>query len=214
MWPFRKNTTSADIPPAGLDDLHSFVKPASGSYPWVGAAPDWSPRAATTEFPTVAGQQSALVHYDRSPADENPAAYWQARNSSRLARGTVEQLTGHQFDATGGSGLHRAPDPRWNPPLPSRAMPSPSQYRFSRPFDQRFPHRLNGVHSSMADMRRSYAVGGMNPIRRGRNTYRLEPPTRDISSADYPSTTTPESTPMSYVAPVSTFSGSAYRLSS
>lgn len=210
IWPFSSKRVDPG-PPAGLDVHHSFVKPRPGSYPWVGAAANWTEKAGTTEFPNVGNQQELLVHYDRVPVDEPPAQWWADRNSSRLSRGQVEHLTGHQFGATGGSGLHRAPDPRWNPPLPSRAMPSPSQYRFERPFDQRFPHRFNGVHSSMADMRRTYAIGGMNPVRRGRNTYRLEPPTRDVSAADYPSTTSPDPGPMAYIAPVSTM-GKAYRL--
>lgn len=88
--------------------------------------------------------------------------------------------------------LRRAPDPRWNPPMPSRvtAFMSPRSYAFWRPFN-RPPARNNGMHFSMADHRRTYDVLGMKPIAQKRNTFRVDPTPWDAQQYDVPPPVSP-----------------------
>ena len=97
----------------------------------------------------------------------------------------VQSTTGYVETRT--HELRRAPDPRWNPPAPSRvtAALSPRSYLFARPF-QRPPARNNGLHFSMADHRRKFDVLGMSPVRERRNTFRADPAPWDTNQYDVP----------------------------
>lgn len=82
----------------------------------------------------------------------------------------------------------QAPNPRsivTPEPRPTNRL-SPRTYTFTRPFDQRFAHRFNGMHFSMADHRRVYPILGMEPVHRRRNTFRAEPAPWDTDLIDLP----------------------------
>lgn len=83
-------------------------------------------------------------------------------------------------------GWVQAPDPRWtalkNPP--KRKQRVPSTYRVTNPFDWQLARNLNGLHFSMADNIRTYAIGGMQPAVPRRNTFRLTPPPHDVNQTN------------------------------
>lgn len=90
-------------------------------------------------------------------------------------------------------------DPRWVPPPVDRPVKTQSTYRFYRQsfgLDVPYPLVNKGNHFSMADHRRNYPVFGMSPEAPSRNTYRTQPPPRDVTIQDRPvpiTNTTPQS---------------------
>lgn len=99
-----------------------------------------------------------------------------------------------------------APDPKWTPPPEHEGVSTPSTYRFFRPFAQDTTHRFNGEHFSMASHSRNYPVYGMQPWEERRNTYRTEPPPRDIQIQDRPMDVEPDTPQATYmVAPDPSF---------
>lgn len=48
------------------------------------------------------------------------------------------------------------------------------------------PYNLNGNHFSLADHRRDYEIYGQVPVKRSRNTYRVEPTPWDLNIRDVP----------------------------
>lgn len=187
MFGFGKRKVADPPPPVGLDDLHSYASPPAGHYP--SAQPTPAPTYATQlgiQFPDIPNQDRILVHWDRPPDGESPDRWYQDRDSDKAHRLKVEQVKGSPFSEIH-STSESAADPRWVPVHPSRItnylIPT-NGYVYQRPYDQDVTHELNGVHFSMADNRRSYAVGGMNPVHRGRNTYRVDPPTLDATMVD------------------------------
>jgi hypothetical protein len=111
------------------------------------------------------------------------------------------------------------PDPKWTPP-PVYPVTEHASYRFFRPgFGLQVPYPLinTGAHFSMADHRRNYPVLGMEPVAERRNTYRTDPPPRDVTIQDRPppaSPTTPQAVYYSPSAGYSMFGASkrTYRL--
>lgn len=78
------------------------------------------------------------------------------------------------------------PDPKWNPPPVHSGVSTPSVWRFFRPFGQQVEHRFTGEHFSMASHTRNYPIYGMQEWHERRNTYRMEPPPRDVTIQDRP----------------------------
>lgn len=88
----------------------------------------------------------------------------------------------------------------------------PSRWQFLRPFNQRFAHRFNSLHFSMADHRREYEILGMEPVTKRRNTQRLDPAPWDTDVTDVAAPVTSASARMQAVNPLPTTNG-GYRLS-
>ena len=162
---------------------------------WQGWAP--SLRTESTGTPDaervgVAPIRQRQVFPNRPPEDWYDAFtdYDDARRHS------VEAQDANGFAEVRTNELRRAPDPRWNPPQPSRvtAFRHPRTYAFWRPF-QRPPARNNGLHFSMADHRRTYDVLGMEPVPQRRNTFRVDPSPWDAEIYDVPPSASPVVTP-------------------
>lgn len=208
MWPFTKKQKTTDKPPPNFDDLHRF-EPDQKPYPartW-----GWAPHLGV-DLPDIPNQDAILVHWDRPPADENPQAWWTDRTYDRQRRWASEQLNAHYVDV-GEHRQARGDDPRWNPPTHTRPTQtySPSSYRFVRTFDPYKRRMFTGISSSMSSNNRSFSVGGMNPIKPWRNTYRLKPANRDATGAEMAVKSNPMAeVPLTY-SPGGTFSRS-YRL--
>ena len=214
MWPFKRK--KKDIPPPpDMDELHSYVEPQPGYYPT--AQPAGFPTYATTlgpTFPDIPNQDQILVHWFRPPDGKPPEDWYADRASDLNYRNSVEQINGIPIP-TVVQQIPRGDDPRWTPPAVSRVtsfnMPT-NGYSMTRPYDQDVAREFNGDHFSMADNIRAYDVGGMNPVKRGRNTYRLTPPTLDATSVDMASLQAPSSNPALYVSPTPAPSNRSYRL--
>jgi len=206
MWPFKKAPpTDNDVTliPVGLDEGHSYVQ-TKGDHPdkYDFGNKDYSPQIGP-ELPPIKDQDAILIHWYRPPDNQNPQAWWNDANYDRIARGAQERFTTDLGSMT--PGTHRAEVNPWigqPQPLPRvTSEDSPSNYRFERPFDQNFERRFNGVHFSMASNRRTYPVNGMQPQRNFRNTFRLEPVSRDIENVDLATQETPSAVPAVYVSP-------------
>jgi hypothetical protein len=186
----------------------------------------WAPRAGI-EMPPIADQDAILTHWLDEPGN-NPVGkygadpYYGQRNQDAIARRNYDEVLRVPTNAAGFPiDSHENPEarnPNWVPPLPDRptAYQSPSSYRFQH--KMRSGHgdtrHLSGEHFSMASMHRSYPVRGMQPARRFRNTWRLEPTPRDEAATDLPG---PVVQPASgqYVSPnlaVSATNGGTWRL--
>lgn len=203
-----------DAPPPGLNEHHDFAgSPADqtpgGIVPYiptgnrmlggsggVGLA-GWAPRAGI-EMPAIADQDAILTHWTDEPGN-NPVSktgggdpYYTSRNQDTIARRNRDEYLSVPVNGAGYAiDSHENPyarNPNWNPPVPSRptAFQSPSSYRFLH--NMRSGHgdvrHLSGEHFSMAAMGRTYPVRGMQPARRFRNTWRLEPTPRDEAVTD------------------------------
>lgn len=111
------------------------------------------------------------------------------------------------------------PDPRWEP-APVAPVTEHASYRFFRyGYGLQVPYPLvnTGAHFSMADHRRNYPVLGMEPIRERRNTYRVDPPPRDVTIQDRPSPVGPTTPQSVYYSPSAGYSmfgsvGKTYRV--
>lgn len=200
---------------ADLDKLHQEAIPhndapiISAHY---GGNDGWAAQVGVN-LPPVANQDRILVHYDRPPADKSGKQYWNDRNASAIERGSVEHYQPDLFKETVGSNP-RASDPRLVPIPTSRptTQMSPSNFRFTRPFDQNMSRHLNGSHFSMASMHRSYPINQMQAPRRFRNTYRIEPPPLDTNSIDLPNDTTATVPGAIYASPTTSMNRNAFRL--
>lgn len=214
MWPFKRKKKDVP-PPPDMNDLHTYADPEPGYYPT--AQPAGYPTYATTlgpTFPDIPNQDRILVHWLRPPGDEPPEEWYADRASDLNFRNSVEQINGNNITSFVQQ-IPRGDDPRWIPPAVSRitSYNSPTNgYSMTRPYDQDVARHFDGNHFSMADNLRTYAIGGQTPVKRGRNTYRLTPPTLDATSVDMASLQTPDSQPAIYVSPVPGNSGRSYRL--
>lgn len=121
-------------------------------------------------------------------ADDIEDVFYDSRANDISERHSVESVSGTFVGYQSGSGKNIAPDPRLKPPAETRITSrlAPRSYFFTRPFMQGFARRLNGIHFSMADHRRTYPVLGMEPLRRARNTYRIDPVPWDEQIVDIP----------------------------
>lgn len=192
-------------PPVTLDERHTYSTPQAGHYP--GAQPIGVPTYATSlarePFLDIPNQDRILVHWDRPPDGQNDKAWYDDRNADKIHRLRVEQTQGKPWTERVGRKVSDA-DPRWTPVAPGRgtvaSIPT-NGYVYTRPFDQEVLRHPQGLHSSMADMLRSYSIGGMNPVHRGRNTYRVDPPTHDAQSVDLASMSSGTPNANIYVSP-------------
>lgn len=191
--------------PVSLDEAHSFVAPRRDEYPsppTFGATPYSD--AQNVELPRIPNQDELMTHWLLPPAAKPPEEWWQDRSASRITLGRQEHFQTRdlvedqsKFSATLNPWLSTADSPR------KTSHMSPSNYRFLRPFDQRWSRVLTGQHSSAASVARAMPVGGMEPVRNFRNTFRLEPTARDIENVDLSGARTAEATPAVYVSPAS-----------
>lgn len=177
------------------DDRPEYPFPANGGYTDspVGA---WSPGNLHTGAESIpdAHRMRTMPLYDyRPPADAPPENWWNSRvgpGQEGLERARrVETVDGDGWRVFRGDMFRKraAPDIRRTPPPESRPTSdmAPVTYSYTRPFDQTPARRLNGLHFSMADHRRTYEVYGMAPINSRRNTYRADPQPWDTGIVDY-----------------------------
>lgn len=211
MWPFKRRPAEDEndltLVPVSLDKAHTYVAPGSdyANYPhgWQYGEQQYASRVGV-DLQTIPNQDRILVHWYRPPAYQNPAAWWDDNNADDIARGRVEHLT-----TTLGRLKQDRPSEEQSPyqariPLPRVTSDmSPSNYRFERPYDQNSARLLNGVHASMASMRRNYPVSGVTPVMDWRNTFRIEPVARDAENVDLSATSLPTAVPATYVTPSS-----------
>lgn len=94
------------------------------------------------------------------------------------------------------------PDPKWTPAPEHVGVSTPSQWRFWRPFGQDVEHRFNGDRFSMASHTRTYPIHGMEPWADRRNTYRTEPPPRDVTIQDRSPDVEPDTPNAVYTTPI------------
>lgn len=212
MWPFKKKQTQVETgPPPEINELHHFQAPSKNTRS-PNATWGWAAREGV-EVPPIPDQDKILIHWFRPPAAENPVHWYHDRNQGNDVRNSEEHLNAEPHPINEAR-REIGPDPRWTPPVHTRAtqLQSPSSYSFTRPFDQRTRHRLTGVASSMTSNQRSFSVGGMNPIKGWRNTYRRIPANRDAIAADYAFEQNPVAEVPQYFSPNAGLPDRAYRI--
>lgn len=166
----------------------------------------WAPklRTGTRSIPSIQ-RLGNFPTIDLRPTPDQPVVEeWRHRDADTAQRHGIEDVTSTGWNTRSGvsPGERRfAPDPRSTPAPESRITSrlSPSSYRFTRYFDQfnrtsgddpltGSARTFNGIHFSMADHRRDYDIEGFAPVRRPRNTYRIEPQPWDVHIGDMPPT--------------------------
>jgi len=207
MWPLSKkvSTPTQDITviPVSLDDAHSTVQPRN-DYPSKNTLGNWA-ATYSPEFPAIPNQDKILVHWYRPPDSGNEQVWWDDVNRDRIDRTTVNEHFETNYWQESVDPKYAAHNP-WHDNIRAQLRPtaeqSPSNFRFVRPF---YPGdgygKSTGIHFSMASNRRAYPVGGMEPIRSFRNTFRLEPTARDAENADLSGVNASNADPMIYVSP-------------
>jgi hypothetical protein len=239
---FRRRQRELEAPP-GLNQHHDFSGSPPDQNPGdivpyvptgnrmlggsggVGLA-GWAPRAGI-EMPPIANQDALLTHWQHEPAANPTSKYhgdphYIAKNQDAIARRNYDEYLRVPENAAGFQIVTEpqtgAVNPNRFPPAPSRptAFQSPSAYRFQHKIRSGHgdtPH-LSGEHFSMASMQRNYPIRGMQPARRFRNTWRLEPTPRDDASVDMPGAP-PELASGQYVSPnlgIGATNGGTWRL--
>lgn len=192
--------------PVDLNEAHSYAVPdvAHNDYPAklpYGQA-QYSDQLGT-DLPTIANQDAILVHWFKPPADKNPQEWYNDRNESELFRSKQELFQTKGWSESTDNQDNVAQNPWLSTPRSPRptSTQSPSIYRFLRPFDQRWQKTFNGMSGSMASLGKQYALGGMQPQNRLRNTLRMEPTRWDIEQFDTNAGTIPAATPAVIVSP-------------
>lgn len=206
--PKNEELEATIVLPIGLDDRHSYFapgKPVEYGHPYpspgeYGAQPYATRRGP--ELPPVSKQDDILIHYLQPPAAKPPQEWYDDRNQVNIALGRQETfVTKNPIGSV--TNVAAAANPWLSTPVsprPTSSM-SPSNYRFYRPFDQRWNRQLTGVATSLATVGQAYPVGGMQPTRTFRNTFRLAPTARDVENLDLPSKQVASVTPAVYVSP-------------
>lgn len=220
----KKQPVTDPGPPPGLDVLHDEAIP-EGGYPIIPSGFWGGPSGWAAQVETIPEIDNVYTHYDQQPADaaDGGAQYYADRNSDKLAR--AKQDESYSQDGIGWHIEQHENQIALNPyitnlPRPSRvtSYESPSNWRFYAMPDGLFRSKrnLNGMHFSMAQMHRSYPILGMEPAHRFRNTYRIEPPSRDAMNTDMPTGSGTTSVPGAMYAspnlPLSPSMGGSYRL--
>lgn len=150
-----------------------------------------SPRISVLGTPDAMRLQDFPVRTVRPGDSDAPEQYYGPLDADDKQRHSVESVDADGIEILKDQ-LHRAADPRWNPPAETRITEklSPHRYSFTRPFDQggkgNGARSLNGMHFSMADHRREYEILGMQPHAARRNTYRVDPTPWDADMYDVP----------------------------
>lgn len=192
------------VVPVDLNAAHSYVAPGASKYPSpaVYGAQPYAPKLGA-DLPAIANQDAILVHYFQPPAGSDPSKWYADRNSMKLRVGLHEELF-QTRDWTQVAEKQADAIQPWDHTPPSTrptATHSPSDYRFIRPFDQRFERRLSGDQTSMAQVGMAYPLGGMQAPRNFRNTLRIQPPARDTENVDLSGAVTASPVPAVYVSP-------------
>lgn len=184
MWPFSRVSGKVQnpAPPAGVQDFTSFSDVAGSR--GTDASRYYDPRYPDIDsdyFPTGHEVDAVLVHWDRPPADENPDKWYRDRNQWANKQSTLENVDPYSTTVDVRKPPTYEANPNTVPPLVTRptAFMSPSNWRYTRPFDQDMARELNGIHFSAADNNIAYVVGVMEPTEPWRTTYRLDPPNND-----------------------------------
>lgn len=185
------------------------IKPPGNPPDYVDEQERYAPRQSDVDI----AAQRAHIHaqYERWPKDpaehdaylEVPERYSVERSHPRPQDYPVSGVDNHT----------PGPDPRWDPRPPQRQpQHAPSAYRFFRPFSQDVAWRFSGDHMSMASWSRQYPIFGMAPIPDARNTYRLDPPQRDLTIRDVAPDIEPDTPVAIHETPVAAFGSRSYRL--
>ena len=167
---------------------HSYSKSPIGA---------WAPvlRMFPGGTPDPGRTMNEPLYQSRPDGGEPPNNYWTGRgrgHDNKARTNHQEYVRGHEWDSTEppgyNTGKRAAADSRRTPPAESRDTMhfSPHRYVYTRAFDQRMSHSLNGAHFSMADHRRTYPIYGMTPVVSRRNTYRADPAPWDTGIVDMP----------------------------
>ncbi|ARK07702.1 hypothetical protein Toil_gp19 [Rhodococcus phage Toil] len=202
--PGADNLEAQLVIPVDLNEAHSYVRPGASEYP---SPPVYgvNPYATKvgTDLPTIKNQDEILVHYMQPPAARNPQQWYEDRNVEilRLSRQQeyFQTASPPEFSAKQGTVVQPWESTPKNPRVTGGL--AQSNYRFVRPFDQRFARNLNGNVGSQAALNQSYPFGGLQGQRNFRNTVRLEPPNRDAENYDLSGTQTASPVPAVYVSP-------------
>lgn len=162
---------------------NSYTVPHGGDYPT--NAPGYAP--ANLIESGVVGVPPQYYPNPELPPTQDPRL-----NNSRIVESKQQETQGVSDEGplvNYALGYRHAPmsSPYLPPPSLSRPMHVPSAYSFIRKFDQHSARNLNGNHFSAANLqvRAQIPTRGMqatHPLRR--NTYRIEPPPRDIAIVD------------------------------
>ena len=203
-----------DTPQYSMPNGNYAAPDVSEGAPYITAL-GWSPslarRGSTTETPS-AQRLGTIPLIQRYPQANRPPEEYYGRNTQDID--TRESVT--ETVAFGQTELKdnytRADNPYVTPRPETRPTQqlNPHQYTFTRPFNQTNARLLNGVHFSMADHRRNYEIGGMNPVPVRRNTYRTEPTPWDTNIVDMPPAS--EVVFAQQTSPVAPYRGGTYRL--
>lgn len=183
---------AADNPYAGIGTDPAFRMDADGADAPYSDYNTFAPRLGSDGLGSVPdpSRLDRTVRHDSRANLRNPWKWWEKKTGDNNDRhAAAEEVDADGFTVRQ-SVTHFAADPRWDVsdnPRPTGRM-SPHTYSFMRPFDQSYSRKLTGEHLSMADHRRSYDVNqfGMEPVSRGRNTYRIEPKPWDNDIVDEP----------------------------
>lgn len=150
-----------------------------------------SPKIGVENTPDAMRLGSYPTRTMRPNGGDAPQRYYGPQDADHSSRHSVEDV-----DANGWKEQKDrykiGPDPRWNPPVETRATSdmAPRSYSFVRPWDQgtkgNGAREFNGTHFSFADHRRDYEILGIKPWSQHRNTYRVDPAPWDADMYDVP----------------------------
>jgi hypothetical protein len=185
-------TQGAVTEPHGFTPNPAFMVPGLDDSAWADT-PTWAPKIQETIGGTPDPMRTGhlrtrdyAVHPADPPADFYLGAHGPGRD--RMLRHGVEYQDAVGWTVPAPRAKPQAPNPRSvvQPETRPLQRQSPNTYTFTRPFDQGIARQLNGVHFSMADHRREYPIMGMQPVKRRRNTFRVEPAPWDSDIVDMP----------------------------
>lgn len=154
----------------------------------------WGPktRLGVESTPDAMRELQFPVRGDGPYDGSNPHSYWSPRDADQKQRETVTETDANGWRTESHWKPVNRNNPRETPPPETRWTErlGPSNYSFTRPFDQlgkgTGARQFNGMHLSMADHRRNYEILGMKPWRQSRNTYRVDPAPWDADLYDVP----------------------------
>lgn len=199
-----------------MDSLSYTTEPGAGGTQAAEWYPEDTPDLKDDYFPTVAEQNSLLIHWYRPPSDQPNQWWYDDKNPwAKEQREVIEHQTGVPWEIETHRDNQGAPDPRWVPPVVTRptAFQSPSSYRFTRPWDQYQERELNGLHLSLAGNRRAYMLEGRVGLQSNwNNSYRLDPPTNDSTAVFVGDTARDVSSQVLLTREVDVWTNSTYRL--
>lgn len=199
QWANVGNADNAPLvsPAPDPDNRYAVPDAFDGNAPYIKAF-GWAPtlRLDVDSIPDTGRLGTSPNRTFRPAADVPPAeGFYADREADTNSRESV--TNGNAVGWAEQKGVYptdmRAVDnPRRTPPPEARPTQQmgPNTYSFSRPFGHNQPkqseERFNGLHFSMAAHRRNYEIYGMQPVKQGRNTFRIEPQPWDQNLVDLP----------------------------